>query len=190
MLGNHDYRLNPDAQVEYTKINKRWIMPHRFYAVDFGKLLRIVGFDSQRVDFCFSSICEIDFLLESLEDSSAVWKIIMAHHPLSSASLDKYSYRGDPLGWFLLPLICDKANAWLSGHSHHLEYRELSDCETSLFISGGGGANLSEIIPGQPESKFAASKHGFMELEVYSDRLDFRFINEKNVILYEGKKLK
>jgi len=190
VLGNHDYRLNPGAQIEYTNVNKRWIMPHRFYVVDFGDLLRIIGFDSQRVDFCFSSICEIDFLLKSLKESSAVWKIAMAHHPLSSASLDKYSYRGNPLGFFLLPLICDEANVWLSGHSHHLEHRELSDCNTSLIISGGGGANLSEVIQNQTESKFVASKHGFLELEVFYDRLIFRFIDEKNIVLYEGEKLK
>jgi tartrate-resistant acid phosphatase type 5 len=33
-LGNHDYRLNPQAQVEYAKTSKRWHLPDRFYKQD------------------------------------------------------------------------------------------------------------------------------------------------------------
>src|SRR5882672_10644893 len=31
VLGNHDYHSNPQAEVEYSKTNKRWQMPSRYY---------------------------------------------------------------------------------------------------------------------------------------------------------------
>jgi hypothetical protein len=32
VLGNHDYRSNPQAQVEYTKVSNRWKIPERYYS--------------------------------------------------------------------------------------------------------------------------------------------------------------
>ena len=31
VLGNHDYKSNPDAQVKYSSISRRWKMPARYY---------------------------------------------------------------------------------------------------------------------------------------------------------------
>lgn len=36
VLGNHDYKGNPDAQIEYTTISRRWNMPSRYYSKIFG----------------------------------------------------------------------------------------------------------------------------------------------------------
>jgi len=35
VLGNHDYKTNPDAEVAYSKISRRWKMPARYYAKKF-----------------------------------------------------------------------------------------------------------------------------------------------------------
>lgn len=35
VLGNHDYGGNPDAQVAYSKISRRWRMPARYYTKTF-----------------------------------------------------------------------------------------------------------------------------------------------------------
>ena len=32
VLGNHDYRGNPEAQIEYSKVSRRWQMPARYFS--------------------------------------------------------------------------------------------------------------------------------------------------------------
>ena len=39
VLGNHDYKSNPEAQVKYSQISRRWRMPSRYYS----KLFSIPG---------------------------------------------------------------------------------------------------------------------------------------------------
>ena len=46
VLGNSDYRGNTQAQVDYSRINKRWKMPHRFYRHDCGDLRRCIALES------------------------------------------------------------------------------------------------------------------------------------------------
>ena len=41
VLGNHDYTLDPDAQVNYSYISKRWYMPRRYYDTSI-----VIGHDS------------------------------------------------------------------------------------------------------------------------------------------------
>ena len=36
VLGNHDYKGNPDAQIEYSTISRRWNMPSRYFSKTFG----------------------------------------------------------------------------------------------------------------------------------------------------------
>lgn len=35
-LGNHDYKTNPDAEIAYTKISRRWYLPLRYFSVAMG----------------------------------------------------------------------------------------------------------------------------------------------------------
>lgn len=49
VLGNHDYKSNPDAQVAYTKISRRWKMPARYYS----KIISLPGDSVGKILFLF-----------------------------------------------------------------------------------------------------------------------------------------
>ena len=168
-------------------------MPYRFYRIDFGKYVRFIVFDSYFPDFCFlSNTCSIDFLRHQLAHADDKWTLVTAHYPLASASTKKKgNYRGDTLlANTLKYLICDQANAWLSGHSHHLEHKKLPTCQTELFISGGGGAPVDPVDTTQASSKFVQSTHGFLEIEVTAQKMTFIFIGEEGKELYQYTKTK
>jgi acid phosphatase len=48
-LGNHDYRGNPQAQVDYTARHTRWSMPARYYQVA-DKALKAADVDMFVID--------------------------------------------------------------------------------------------------------------------------------------------
>ncbi len=189
ILGNHDYKGNVDAQIAMTNIEERWHMPHRFYRINFGSLLQVVAMDTNRITLCMDPyICSLDFLKDSLANRDEFrWNIVMGHHPVKSASL-KYNtgrFIGDSIRAKILKnYMCGKADAYLAGHSHHLEHRREEDCQTDLFISGGGGGDLYGTVP-QPESLFAASQHGFLTLNVSEDELVWRMVDVDGTTLYQ-----
>ncbi|MEZ4742629.1 MAG: hypothetical protein R3B45_09310 [Bdellovibrionota bacterium] len=86
------------------------------------------------------------------------------------------------------PLVCDKTDVWLAGHAHHLEHRRDSDCSADIFVSGGGGANLYDVKPKTPEVNFAASSHGFLELSVVEESINFAFISSLGETLYSTER--
>jgi acid phosphatase len=192
VLGNHDYRGNPSAQIEFSLVNRRWRFPNRFYTVRFGDLLRLVAYDTQVSELCFRpAYCSVDFLLHNVRRQDAAWTIAMGHHPLRSASLkqDGGGHRGGLRGYVLTPLLCDHADIYLAGHAHHMEHRRLDGCRMELVIAGGGGADLYGVSS-DPESLFAQSINGFAELELTRAELTVRFLDVNAAILHEARKQK
>lgn len=189
IFGNHDYRGNKEAFIEYSQIDSRWKMPHRFYSVNFGELVKFIGIDSNFSDFCFlSQHCVIDFLRSELSQK-AKWKIVMAHHPLENSSAAGYSHSGTTLlGKLFRWLSCSKADLWLSGHSHHLEHRKINSCSTELIVAGGGGGELQDVVKGKEGTAFVSSQFGFLELEISPELLLFQFLDENLKVLYKGQK--
>ncbi len=188
VLGNHDYRDSPAAQIEYSLKNSRWRMPNRFYSVEFGYLLKLVAFDSQISEVCFNpNFCALDFLVNELDKHTTVWNIVTAHHPIESASIKGYGHRGGLRGLFLKPLLCNRTDLYMAGHAHHMEYRRLDDCRMDLAISGGGGATLYDVVEDEG-STFAKSAFGFMDLELTKTEMLMKFIGKNGNVIYTESK--
>ncbi len=186
LFGNHDYAGNREAYVGYSRTHERWKMPHRFYSARFGDVVQFVGLDSNFADFCFMpEVCVVDFMLKELHNPMR-WNIIMAHHPLVSASQKGGSHEGKTLyGKFFQWAACDKADMWLAGHAHHMEHRKLERCASQLFVSGGGGGDLEDVQADGEGVKFASAQFGFLELEIHREKISARFWNRESKIVYE-----
>jgi hypothetical protein len=167
ILGNHDYRASPVAQIAYTRERGgRWSMPARYYSLRFGSILEIGAVDSNFPDRCgLSAFCSIDWLMEKLQSSTASWKILAGHHPIFSGG--KYR-RLKWLANFTLPdLYCRSgASAYISGHDHGLQHlhgkSSQAKCEIDQFVSGGGGADLYPIERIPDKTLYAESANGVM----------------------------
>jgi hypothetical protein len=130
----------------------------------------------------------LDFLAANLAQDT-VWTFVMAHHPIASSSDHGFNYRGGLRGLLLKPYLCTRADAYFSGHSHHLEFRQPEDCRLSLFISGGGGGELYQTIDDhETEVKFKRTAHGFLEVEISDQQMRSRFIGVDGSVLYETSK--
>jgi hypothetical protein len=189
VLGNHDYRGNPASEIEFTLVNPRWHMPNRFYSVAFGSLLKIVALDSNVMEWCLRpGFCGVDFMIDSLARRDTTWTLLMAHHPLASSSDHGFVYRGGLFGLLVEPYLCQRADAWLSGHSHHLEHLKPEGCRLDLYVAGGGGGELYDLKDRRPDSRFAVSRHGFLELELDAQRMTARYLGDDGAVLDESTK--
>lgn len=78
------------------------------------------------------------WLEQSLADSDARWKLVIAHHPLWSSSGTKHE-EAKVLRRLLMPALCRYADAYLVGHDHTLEVHT-DDCRSE-------GDQYSDVPP-------------------------------------------
>ena len=205
VLGNHDYKTNPDAEVAYSKISRRWKMPARYYAKKFfingdtSQVVLIAFIDTNPFIPEFYNNAEYGPNVKT-QDSSAQklwlemllgnpsknikWKIVVGHHPKYSGGSRTDAYDTKAIRNSLKPLF-DKygVDVYLTGHEHSLQHLKAADSKTQHFISGA--ASEKTPVHQIPESKMVASEYGFMLFSVTSDQITVQTINDKGKVIYK-----
>ncbi|WP_109832721.1 metallophosphoesterase [Reichenbachiella versicolor] len=195
-IGNHGYRGNPQAQVDYTKISQRWQMPARYYVKNFEDdniSIKIVFLDTNpfedqyyRQDKYMSvwdqdSTRQLVWMDSVLSDNSADWKIIVGHHPLYSGGKRIHS-TGSIKNHLEKVLIKYNVDLYFAGHEHDLQHIHNPAYKTHHIISGAG-SDIRET--GKMEyTKFAAAQNGFVAASALKDKLLIRFINVKGEVIH------
>ena len=199
VLGNHDYRGNVQAEIDYTNISRRWNLPSRYYTKDF------TSDDGGKIDFIFidTSPFEEDYYEEEtyrdavsdqdttaqlvwmdsvLSASDADWKIVVGHHPLYSGGMRLYQTGN--IERHLAPVFQKhQVDLYFAGHEHDLQHIKPDNARTHHVISGAG----SEIRPtGMMEhSKFAQSVPGFVIASVTRSTILLQFVDVQGVVIHK-----
>ncbi|NGM65008.1 metallophosphoesterase [Sphingobacterium sp. SGR-19] len=188
-LGNHDYRGNVQAQIDYSHISRRWNMPARYYSQTFEvndneKLLLIVMDTNPYIDDYhddvekYADLSKQDtakqsrWLIEQLntEDTQVKWKIVVGHHPLYSGGKRKDSE--DTRGFeqkFASLFDKHQVDAYICGHEHDLQIIKPKGRFTTQFLSGAA----SEVREsGNREGTiFAAAEPGFLTFSIQDNKI-------------------
>ncbi len=199
VLGNHDYRGNPQAQIDYTNKSQRWNMPSRYYDYDFTD--EDTGLN---VHFLFLDTCPFEkkyyteeaYVNVKTQDSTQQikwidsiitskpkvdWTIFSGHHPLYSGG--KRIEDTEQIRNSLQPILKrSNADVYFAGHEHDLQYIKPQG-KTHHFISGAGSeVRKTGMIDGI--SKFAASVQGFMAVSITKSQMLVQVINYKGNVIY------
>ncbi|HLP27799.1 MAG TPA: metallophosphoesterase [Candidatus Didemnitutus sp.] len=144
ILGNHDHRGDPDAQVAYGRRNPLWNMPDRTWTKEFSAdavtKVSLTALDTtpllQKKDGWKEQLA---WLEQTLSESSAQRHIVTGHHPLRS-----YGHYGDTdfLVKNVKPIL-DRCRVLLycCGHDHDLQVIKHPDDHFACLVSGGGGGS-------------------------------------------------
>jgi len=202
VLGNHDYKSNPGAQVKYSAISRRWRMPSRYYS----QKIPINGDTTQQVLIVFidtnplipefyankeygpnvktqDSTRQKKWLAKTLSDTSSAirWKIVVGHHPMYTGGGRTEWYDTKAIRRSLKPLF-DKygVDVYLTGHEHSLQHIVVG--KTNHFISGAASEKTAaRLIDG---GKMAASVYGFMLFSITGKELLMQAIDDTGNIVY------
>lgn len=203
-LGNHDYYGNYEAQIEYSKISRRWVMPSTYFSRTYklkggqGEVLFLVidtnpfiskyqnykgniGDNVRKQD----PQAQLEWLNAQLANasSSVRWIFVIGHHPLYSGGVRKEAKETEEIRVLLEPIFQKyKVDAYFCGHEHDLQIIQSKGNRTVQYLSGAGSA----IRPsGEREgTKFAVSDGGFMTASVTGDRLRVSVVNADGKVLY------
>lgn len=201
VLGNHDYTLNPAAQVDYTSASKRWYMPRRYYDTSIAigpdsmllvfldtepieRQLRGMPADTSKYSAAYVGN-QMQWLKQTLANSKAKWKIVTGHHPLHTGGSRRHNRRIKKLRRLIQPVLYDNnVNLYLSGHEHHLELLKQKGRPTYYIISGAG-SDTRHVGWLKFYRRFAARKNGFAAISISSKAAVIQFISADKKLLYK-----
>jgi tartrate-resistant acid phosphatase type 5 len=197
VLGNHDYRGAPSAEIAYSLSNNRWKMPSKYYKEQFilgnGELLDLFFMDSNPYQkdllgagSAYPELSALDTVYQNgwiengLRNSSANWKLVIGHHPLYTCGMRKTQpqYMRKFEGLFNETHV----DAYFCGHEHDLQVHKPPGSVT-YFVSGGGG-NKRPIQTPFDFTHFAQSSLGFMVVEVTNSIMTVTSYNENGQVLH------
>lgn len=202
VLGNHDYGANPEAQVKYSAISRRWEMPSRYYS----KMFHLNGDSTKQLLMIFidttplipgyyagdghkvhdqDSTAQKRWLERQLASASenVKWKFVVGHHPMYTGGGRSETHDTKAMRRILQPLLEKyKVDAYVAGHEHSLQHIVTSN-GIDQFISGSS----SERTPVRklPVSRFAASEYGFMLFSVYPTRALVQVVDVSGSVIYK-----
>jgi len=179
-LGNHDWKGNPRAQVEYSQRNKNWKMPALYYTfvrtLGDGTNVQFFAIDSDPIRRQASDAdAQLAWLDAELGKSDARWKIVFGHHPLYShgATHGNNAAMIAKVG----PLLTKHDVAlYLCGHDHTLEMFKPIGGVYHVVTGGGGGPDIAYGIDWKDDDLYAATLGGFALFRVSGSEIVVEFV--------------
>ena len=195
-FGNHDYRGNIQAQLDYSKVSRRWRTTDRYYSFEktipnSTEKVLFVFIDTNPFDETLSrnshsdlekqdKTAQLTWLENTLSKTKAKWKIVIGHHPLYTTGVRRDKML-DVRKAFLPIFEKQNVNIYFAGHEHDLQHQKPAGF-THYFVSGAG-SEIRPVTTDEKQTKFVASDHGFMSVQIEKDTLNLQVIN------YLGKEL-
>lgn len=210
VLGNHDYYGSASAELEMHKLYPHWHMPDRYYAHEFtsaGNDVTILGvfLDTTPMLSAYTNTAnvkkfwaenqtsasayldaQVRFIDETFANSTATWKMVVAHHPVYTSS-DHYAEDHTTLRNALRPVL-DKHNVavYFNGHDHGLEEHSPVSAKSKFILSGGGAQVRPTMIVRDTGFKFHYGEQGgFVSFSANKTALLVQFLDFRGNLLYE-----
>jgi tartrate-resistant acid phosphatase type 5 len=202
VLGNHDYGGDPQAEIDYTAVDRKWNMPARYYS----KVFYINGDTTLGMLFVFldtspflSEYYEGDKIHVKGQDTAAQriwlektlseapanikWKFVFGHHPVYTGGGRMNAVETGEMKKLFKPIFEKyRVNAYICGHDHNLQYIKPPGF-TYYFVSGAG-SELSKTVIHPDGGLFAKAENGFMTFRIYSNQMRISVIGLKGEHLY------
>ncbi|WP_339725826.1 metallophosphoesterase [uncultured Paraglaciecola sp.] len=197
-LGNHDYRGNWQAQIDYSDVSRRWVFPSSYYAkrfeLDSGEAVLILFIDTSPLNPGYKneakyaetqkqdSAKQLAWIEAQLTTSTAKWKIVIGHHPLYSSGKRYGKTAG--IRDVLEPIFENhKIDAYFAGHEHDLQHNQPQGTTVQHFVSGAG-SELRKVAQ-RPFTRFAQATAGIASVSVSNNELLVQFISDASKVLYQ-----
>lgn len=199
VLGNHEYRGNTQAVLDYGQISRRWMMPSRYYTKVFNKKglsLRVVFIDTTplinryRKEYTTypdarkqNDVTQLQWLDETLRNAHEDWVIVVGHHPIY-AETSKSQEERDDMQKKVLPLLHKYNNVALyaCGHIHNFQHIRKSNDKIDYVVNSS--ASLARKVNPIDGTQFCSSEPGFSVISATSSQLNLYMIDKEGKVLY------
>jgi 3',5'-cyclic AMP phosphodiesterase CpdA len=200
VLGNHEYRGDTQAVLDYATVSRRWEMPGRYYSrtepISDGNEALLLFIDTSALIDKYrdnpekfpdagaqSMDSQLAWIDSTLGTSDATWKIVMGHHPVY-AGTNKETRERDDLQRRLQPLL-DRhgVDVEVSGHIHNFQHIRVSGSEVDYVVNTSASLTR-EVVPFEG-ALFSSPDPGFTLCTATDRELIMTFVNAEGKIIYQ-----
>ena len=204
ICGNHEYRSNTDAVVEYSNVSARWTMPAKYYTFvkeEDGVTVRIVMVDTTPIidkyreetdkyaDASKSDWSEqMEWLDKVLSEADEDWVLVVGHHPIYAYTDKSDSERSD-LQQRLDPVIRRYGNVdmYVCGHIHNFQHIRMEGCDIDYVVNTSGSLSREDVQPIEG-TVFCSNKSGWSLITADEHELDLHMLDKDGNVLHTVKK--
>lgn len=205
-LGNHEYRGNTQAVLDYSRVSARWDMPARYYTkvVSSGKTsVRLVFLDTTPMidkyrndpetypDACKQNwqkqIAWADSVLTVAKED---WTIVLGHHPVYADTPKSDTERTDMQNR-LDPVLRRHKNVamYICGHIHNFQHIRKPKCDIDYVVNTSGSLSRPKVqkIDG---TQYCTGISGYSLVCADKQSLDLHLIDKEGKVVYSIHKTK
>ena len=184
ILGNHDWKkpfTGVQTEIDYTLKSELWRLPNSHYEIPFlPPWLHMYGVDTSLIE-AVVGVYQLRSARSSLCGKPG-WRFLFGHYPTRSTEAD-----GRHGSWFVrheLEQLIRKCSiqVYFAGHDHHQAHLDVGFYQE--IVQGAGGTGLTPVRVGDPQQRFGMATHGFAWVRVTEDRLQIRFYDSAQILLY------
>ena len=198
VLGNHEYRGNTQAVLDYSNISRRWSMPARYYTKVFneeGITVRVVWLDTAPIinkyrneketypDACKQNrekqLAWVDSVLTASKED---WVVVVGHHPIYAETPKDASERDD-LQKYLDPILRKHhVDMYICGHIHNFQHIRVSGSDIDYVVNSSG--SLARKVKPIGGTLFCSPEPGFSVCSIDKKEFNLRMIDKKGNVLH------
>jgi 3',5'-cyclic AMP phosphodiesterase CpdA len=200
ICGNHEYRGNTQAVLDYANVSRRWNMPSRYYSrtieSEDGASCRLVYIDTTPLIDKYRNDTlnypdahnqdlniQLQWIDSVLTQSAETWKIVIGHHPVYSYSSFKEDTEQTDMQARLAPILeKHKVNAYFCGHIHNFQHIRPATSTVNYVVNSS--ASLSRPAQEMESTVFCSGDPGFLLCSADTSAFVFHFINHKGKTVY------
>lgn len=198
ICGNHEYRGNTQAMIDYSGVSRRWNMPARYYTRTFeskGTTVKVVFIDTtplidkyrndaeQYPDACKEDMDKqlkwLDSVLSAAEED---WVLVAGHHPVYAETSKAEYERADMQRRVDAVLRRHKVDMYLCGHIHNFQHIRAKGSDIDYIVNSS--ASLSRKVKPVEGTQFCSGETGFSLVTADKKALNLYMINRDGKVLH------
>lgn len=209
-LGNHEYRGNTQAVLDYAKISARWTMSGRYYTkvISGGKdtektSVRLVFLDTTpmidkyREDSDeYPDACHQDYKRQLVWADSVLtaakedWVIVLGHHPIY-ADTGKDTSERDDMQARLNPILKSHKNVsfYICGHIHNFQHIRKPGTDIDYIVNTSGSLSRPKVAK-VDGTQFCDGRSGFSLITADKSHLILYMMDKTGTPIYKIEKTK
>lgn len=202
VCGNHEYRGDTQAVLDYSKVSRRWQMERKYYSRSFqnkGTSIRIVWLDTTPMigryrnnHETYPDACkeDADQQLAWLDSTLTVAQeqriVVIGHHPIYAETNKPMEEQTDMQRTIGEILKKHHVDMYVCGHIHNFQHIRKADSDIDYIVNSS--ASLARKVKATDGTQFCSPDEGFAVLSVLKNLLILSFINHEGNIIYQIKR--
>ncbi|MDR0694162.1 MAG: metallophosphoesterase [Prevotellaceae bacterium] len=199
VCGNHEYRGNTQAVLDYSKVSRRWNAPAKYYtkviSSEDGASCRLVFIDTSPLidkyrddpatypDACKEDAdAQLRWIDSVLVHATEKWKIVIGHHPVYAETKKNEDERIDMQNRVAPLLEKHGVDVYFCGHIHNFQHIRPEASGVNYVVNSAG--SLARPVKAVDGTLFCSPDEGFTICSVDARSFKFFFINHKGDNIY------